>query len=159
MNFYVISKCFLIFLVVCPLNNGKAVDFFSKLTSTAREAHHVEIDTRTTVDEIELYGKDILNLLDSDSELPKDYIRKYIAAVSVAMAKTQHLKSKYMLYGTTCLEFLGLGSRLTLSKLQRLAGTQRTTVNDTLRPSEIRSRLPKKTSEVGMICISTVIVL
>jgi hypothetical protein len=92
--------------------------------------------------------------LDNGIDIVKEDIRQYISEVTIVLEKTKTLKSTYMLYGTTCLEFIGLGSRLALSKSDRLAGVQATQNNDTLPSSAVRKATNDKHQPTSSSSIS-----
>ena len=91
---------------------------FEEMTSAASRADEAEKGAEQKLQEVEDKEKVLLKTVTDGVELTTDGIVEFKNLVQEALKQEQEAKKSYQMYGTTCLNVMGLGRKLPLVKFQ-----------------------------------------
>ena len=103
----------------CPGDDAEAKENFSEMTSAAGKAYSAEDKAKKKIQEVHGQEKVLLETVAEGLMLSTDGMKEFVNLVEEAFKACKDAKRHYQMYGTTCLNIIGLGRKLPLVKFER----------------------------------------
>ena len=108
----------------CPTDDPDVTEKFEEMTAAASKAHESEQTAKGKVEEVSEKEKVLLKCVKDGLELTSEGIAEYRKLVQDAFKEAKDAKASYQMYGTTCLNTMGLGRKLKLVKFESKMSTE-----------------------------------
>ena len=88
---------------------------------SAKSARAAEALALSAIKRVHNSRDQLVNMSEEGFILSKEGIDKYLDEVTMALAQMKDAKASYQAYGSSCLHILGLGNKLSLNKIKKVA--------------------------------------